>query len=121
MLSDRELRAIRKEQEEWLPDTVTIQRATRSSDGFGGHGDAVWADVASDVPARITKAQTLDMGGQAGRKIEIEKWTVRLPHGTEVREFDRIVWTTEGLTIRVDEIKHGSYRSVVSVAGELVK
>ena len=118
MLTDRELRAIRATQEEVLPEVVSVTRATRTSDGFGGQHDAVWVEVFTS-PARVTQAQTLDMGGQAGRTIEIEKWTVRLPYGTDVREHDRIIWGD--VTIRVDEVKHRTFETVTSVDGERVK
>ena len=119
MLTDRELAQIRAEQEKVLPEVVTIERASRTSDGFGGHGNASWVAVASDVPARITQAQTLDLGGQGGRKIEVEKWTVRVPYGTDMREHDHVLWGD--VTIRIDELKAGTYRTVLTGAGEVVK
>ena len=119
MLTDRELSLMRAEQEKLMPETVIVERVTATDDGFGGTKDDVWAVVASGVPARITQAQTLDMGGQAGRKIEVEKWTVRVPFGTDIQERDRILWGA--VIIRVDEVKLGSHKTALTVAGERVK
>jgi hypothetical protein len=119
MLTDRELRAMRDTQFATMSDTVEIQRRTNTDDGFGGRTGTTWATVVSDIPARVTQSQTLDMGGQAGRKIEIEKWTVRLPYGTDCREHDRIIYGS--IVISADEVKLGSWKTVLSVAGELVK
>ena len=117
--TDRELRLIRAEQETAMPERVEIQRKLRVNDGFGGSQNTVWTPIASNLPARVTMGQTLDMGGQAARKMEVEKWTVRLPWATDVKEHDRILW--DGIAIAVDEIKTGSYRSAKTVAGERVK
>ena len=119
MLTDRELRLMREEQEKAMPDIVDVLRRQNSDDGFGGRKDLVWNEVAVDVPARVTQAQTLDLGGQAGRKIEVEKWTVRFVFGQDVREHDHIRYGD--ITIRVDEVKDGSWKTATTVQGERVK
>ena len=119
MLTDRELRLIREEQVRHMPDTVSIERRTNSDDGFGGRKETTYSVVASGIAARVTQAQTLDLGGQGGRKIEVEKWTIRMPYGTDCREHDRVVW--DDIVIRVDEVKDRTNETAVSVAGERVK
>lgn len=110
---------MRETQFEAMDEVVEIQRRTNTDDGFGGTKNDVWAAVVSDIPARVTQAQTLDMGGQASRMLEIEKWTVRLPYGTDCQEHDRIVWGDT--TISADEVKLGQWKTVLTVAGEKVK
>lgn len=102
-----------------MPDVVDIERRSNTDDGFGGRKDTTWVPIASDLPARVTKAQTINMGGQAARGIEVENWTVRLPYGTDCQENDRIKY--DGIYILVDEVKLGSWKTVLSVAGEKVK
>jgi len=119
MIPDRELDAIRAVQESLMPDTVDVQRRTNADDGFGGRQNTTWADAVIGIPARVSKAQTLDLGGQGGRKIELEKWLVRMPFGTDVREGDRILYGA--LTIDVDEVKYGSYKTAVTISGEKSK
>ena len=119
MIPLRELDAIRAVQEEAMPDLVDIQRRTNSDDGFGGRQNTTWATVATGVPARVSKAQTLDLGGQGGRKVELEKWLVRVPHATDIREGDRVIFGT--LVIDVDEFKYGSNKTAATVAGEKAK
>lgn len=117
--TDRELALMQEAQEDAMPHTVDVERQTRNDDGFGGTTGNTWAAVESAIVARITKAQTLDLGGQAGRKLEIEKHTVRLPVGTDVVEGDRIKWGS--VYISVDEVQPRGYNSVVTVSGEKVK
>lgn len=102
-----------------MPHLAEVQRNLRTDDGFGGSKGTAWTPIASNLPARVTQAQTLDLGGQGARKIEVEKWTVRLPYGADCQENDRVVW--DGGTILVDEVKKGAYRTVLTVAGEKVK
>ena len=119
MLTDREIRQMRDVQNATMPDVVDIERRTNVDDGFGGRKDKTWQTIASDMPARVTKAQTINMGGQAARGIEVENWTVRLPYGADCQEHDRIKY--QGIYISADEVKLGSWKTVLTVAGEKVK
>lgn len=119
LFTGRELDEMRKAQETAMPNTATVQRRSNSDDGFGGRTGTTWTDVYVDQKCRITMAQTLDLGGQGGRKIELEKWTVRFPFGLDVREHDRVIFGD--ITISVDEVKVVSFETVLSVAGEQAK
>ena len=101
-----------------MPDMVDIRRTERAPDGMGGWNARGERVVYSGLPARVTKAQTQAMGNRTGRDIELEKWIIRLPVGTDVRERDLIDW--EGLVIEVDEIKPRSWQTAITVSGEVV-
>lgn len=119
MITDREIRLLTETQEDFFPDIVDVLRQSAADDGFGGAKKYAPVPVYSDIPARVTQAQTQAMGGEAARDIEVEAWTVRLPKGLDVRENDYIQWGD--IRIQADEIKNRSYQTVLSVAGKRVK
>lgn len=84
-----DLEKIRAEQNKLMPDTVYIQRLTRTSDGAGG-----WAETwqtAATTKGRITPNQR-----QAGEVVQggavtaYGEYIVTLPHDTELRQDDRL-------------------------------
>jgi hypothetical protein len=120
MFSDTELDAMRAVQETAMPERVTIERRTLKTNGLGGTSTDAWVAVATKVPARISPSQVLNMGGQGDRNLELEKWNIRMPHGTDLQDKDRIVWGTQ--TIGVEEVKAPrSFATAVSANGEIVK
>lgn len=122
MLSDYELEEMRATQVEAMPELVTIKRTTVTSDGFGGNNVSGTVTVASNVPARIKPAQVMIAGGQADRQLELEKWNVRVPHGTDLQDRDLIEWAAQGVTIKIEEVKYPSSQSTaISAIGEMVK
>jgi hypothetical protein len=102
-----------------MPESVTINRRTLVSDGFGGYQDAALVTVAEDVPARLTEAQTQAMPGQLDRALLIDKWTVRMPYGTDLQEEDLIVWGDK--TLVVETVKERSWDSAVTAVAEVVR
>jgi hypothetical protein len=120
MFTEEQLAKMQETQTSAMPERVIIERATIKSDGFGGHSVDQWEEVAVNVPARINPAQVLAMGGQGGRMLELEKWNIRMPHGTDLRDKDRILWGTQ--SIHVEEVKTPrSFATNVSAIGEIVK
>jgi hypothetical protein len=120
MLSDYELEEMQATQEDAMPELVTIERRTLKTNGLGGTSTDAWVAVATDVPARISPSQVLNMGGQGDRNLELEKWNIRMPHGTDLQDRDRIIWGTQ--TIGVEEVKTPrSFATNVSANGEIVK
>lgn len=90
MLTASDLTCMRDSVEQTLPGTVTISRATGSSDGMGGQTQA-WAAVGT-VSARVAPMGSGDedilgavLRGRTG-------WMVTLPEGTDVTERDRVVY-----------------------------
>jgi len=118
-LTNRELRLMAQTQESFFPEVVDILRMVTSGDGFGGQTKHEPEVVLSDIPARVTQAQTQALGGEAARDIEVENWTVRLPIGTDIRENDYVQWGD--IRIQADEIKDRSYETATSISGKRVK
>lgn len=118
-LSDYELAQMRATQDSAMPERVTIKRRAITSDGFGGATTGTPTTVATDVPARITQAQVQVMYGQAARDLQLEKWTVRVPVGTDLQEEDFIVWGS--LTLQVEDVKPRTWETVISAQAEVVK
>ena len=120
MFTSQQLADMQATQETAMPERVVIERATIKSDGFGGHTTDQWNEVAVDVPARITPSQVLNMGGQGDRMLELEKWNIRMPHGTDLLDKDRILWGAQ--TIHVEEVKAPrSFATNVSAIGQVIK
>lgn len=72
------------------PDTVHITRATRTSDNAGGFTTS-WATVAT-VAGKVQPDLTQPAEPVAGdRQSSVQRWWVRLPHGTDVTTRDRLV------------------------------
>lgn len=119
MFTDYTLQEMRAVQEKAMPERVTIQRPQPVDDGFGGVTYGAPATVASDVPARITEAQMQVMYGQAARDLEIEKYNVRVPYGTDLQDEDLVVWGS--LTLQVEDVKSRSFQTVLTGKAEVLK
>lgn len=104
-----------------MPDHGAIERQDSTDDGFGGRSKGGRTVIHARTSARVVKAQTQAMGGQSSRQVELEKWTIRFPLGTDIQERDHFIWEEGGITIQVDELKPRSYATVLSVMGERVK
>lgn len=89
MLTAAELTSMRATAATALPETGTVQRATRTADGMGGFSE-VRATVAT-VACRVAP-----MGNQpqeetiAARLQGLVLWRVIVPRGTDVRNDDQI-------------------------------
>lgn len=122
MFSDYELSEMRDEQELGMPELVTIKRAVKTSDGFGGYNTTSYTTVATDVPARITPSQELVAGGQADRQLQLGRWSLRVPYGTDLQERDQVEWTAQSMTIEIEQVKSPrSYHTAISAIGEVIK
>ena len=120
MFSDQQLADMQATQEDAMPERVTIERRTLKTNGLGGTSTAAWVVQATRVPARISPSQVLNMGGQGDRNLELEKWNIRMPYGTDLRDRDRIIWGAQ--TIGIEEVKAPrSFATNVSANGEIVK
>lgn len=119
MFTAHELTEMRAVQERAMPETVTIERRNLSSDGFGGVVDGARSTVASNVPARITQAQVQVMYGQVARDLQVEKWTIRVPYGTDLQDEDFVIW---GSTVfQVEDVKSRGWMTTVSASAEVLK
>jgi SPP1 family predicted phage head-tail adaptor len=101
MLSARELTEFRSLQIDAMPDVCTIQRSTKVRSGLDY--TVVWADVATNVPCRITEQG--DVGRefeQAGSVVGSSDLILRLPYGTDVTNADRVI--SNGTTYDVTRV-----------------
>lgn len=119
LISDYELLQMRAIQYAAMPERVTIERRTITSDGFGGATTGANATIAVNVPARITQAQQMAMLGQSDRDLLIEKWTIRLPTGIDLKDEDFIVWGK--ITLQVEDVKDRTWATCLTAMAEVVK
>lgn len=81
---------------EAFPDTATIQRAAKVSDG-GGEFAMGWSDLATGVACRISPLKGGEGGKQAGtattgdRAVDETTHVVTFANGRDITEKDRIV------------------------------
>lgn len=90
MLSAKELIEFRALQIGAMPDVCTIQRRTQVRSGLDY--TYTWADIAQNVPCRITEQG--DVGRefeQAGSVVGSSDLIIRLPYGTDITNADRII------------------------------
>jgi len=89
MTSTNDLAKIRAEQNKLMPDTVYIQRLTRTSDGAGGWTET-WQTVAT-TKGRIASSQRgAGEAVQGGAVTAYGEYIVTLPHDTELQQDDRL-------------------------------
>lgn len=123
-MSDYELRQMRKTQLSAAPELVDVYRRVLSDDGFGGRTTEQPMLLYSQIPARIAQAQVQAMGGQAGRTLLLEKWTIRFMYTDEtdrpdIQDEDLVDWGD--IRLQVEDVKDRSWETVVSCMGEVVK
>lgn len=84
-----DLTKMREEQEKQMPETVYIQRLTRTSDGAGGWSEA-WNTIAT-TKGRIGLTNWQPSEAEiAGRVQNQQKYVITLPADTELTEQDRL-------------------------------
>ena len=90
MLSTDDLTAMRATLDASLPDTCTVYRLTRTSDGAGGYTEA-WNATGSAVACRISPVSSGYEREVAGKLAAVAAWVVTLPQGTDVTAQDKVV------------------------------
>lgn len=87
MTSTRDLAKIRAEREKLLPETVYVQRLTRTSDDAGGASEA-WSTVAT-VRGSLEQSKGNEQV-LADRIGAVLTYTATLPYDTEILHGDRL-------------------------------
>lgn len=103
------LEFLRALQEEYLPDTCSISRATDTSTSDGLSQS--WANVATGVSCRVSplaSSAAEALGASAGLEA-VSLWTVWLPALTDVTTRDRIVYGAR--TFEVARVGARSYET----------
>lgn len=122
MFDTWQLTQMQNTQEQAFPDRVTVRRIVYTDDGFGGLNTGVAVVVSDDVPCRINPAQTQMLGGQASRQLEIEKWTLRFPVGTDIQDADVLTWDRGDIQLQVETAKTPkSWETALTVQAEVVR
>lgn len=98
MLSAADLTAMKTTLDASLPDTCTVYRLTRTSDGAGGYTEA-WAATGAAVACRVSPAGTGAEREVAARLGAVATWMVTLPAGTDVTAKDKILTSTQTLQV----------------------
>lgn len=82
----------------YFDQSVTIQRAVKTSDG-AGHTAKTWPTLAT-VKGSMGVPSGAYMSEIAARLSDTALWTVTLPQGTDVQRDDRLVIGSETLTVQ---------------------
>lgn len=90
MLATTDLTAMKATLDASLPDTATVYRLTRTSDGAGGYTEA-WTATGSAVACRISPAGTGAEREVAARLAAVAPWVLTLPAATDVTAKDKMV------------------------------
>lgn len=92
MLTNQELAELQKAQNQLMPGSAVIQRATLTSDGMGGYDEA-WANVGT-VKCRLypQNVRTMAENPNGGMQMISEtRWFATMPVGTNVTAKDRLL------------------------------
>jgi len=87
MTSTSDIDKIRVEQEKLMPETVYVQRLTRTSDGAGGWSES-WQTIAT-TKGRIA-AKSGNENELGGKTTAITTYLITLPSNTELEDDDRL-------------------------------
>lgn len=92
MLSSTQIADMRTTAALALPDTATISRVARASDGAGGWTET-WSTAASGVACRIMPRYQVSSteGPAVGTQEAVAQWALTMPVGTDLRAGDRVV------------------------------
>lgn len=90
MISNAELLAMQADANDGLPDSGTIYRPTRTSNGMGG-GSVTWTAVGT-ADCRIRPAGMISPEERetAGKVTTYNEWTITMPAGTDIAPADRV-------------------------------
>lgn len=111
LISAGTLTWLRGIQEDFLPETVTIQRAPLVNDGYSNRFQD-WANATeTTVAGRITTTRQTSQEREIADQVQPQTtYTVRVPFGTDVRETDRLV--IAGRTYEVLGVLRESYPTI---------
>jgi hypothetical protein len=90
-IATREIEAMRLVQEEFMPDTCTVQRPLMTINEAGS-STVTWTDVYTDLACEVTPKVLRQIiehvgGGQVQSAV---RWNVTMPYGTIIQLDDRI-------------------------------
>ncbi len=99
-LTSGQLTAMRQTQQDHHPDVCKVQRLQRTADGKGGWTTGTPLTVYADAPCTATPGAEMQLGGQAGRGLEIELWVVTFPHDYDVQDDDVLTFSDKQMQVK---------------------
>lgn len=107
-LSTQELAQLRTAAENYLSDTCTIRKVTRSDDGQGGFTET-WSDRASGVACRLASVRSQRSERPEGEQLAAySRWVLTIPHDQAIEESDRVVHDGETYEVAHLEDTHSN-------------
>lgn len=101
MLSAKDIACLADDLADVHPDTVTLSRSTKASDGMGGQTET-WSTVGT-YAARVTPVSIQQAEENLGSELKDGTYfRVALPRATDVRIDDRIEY--DSLTLSVESV-----------------
>lgn len=88
-----------------MPDLLDITRLVGSTSSIGSFMSEGTVVVATNVPCRITPAQQLTSLGERSQPIDVDKYTIRMPKGTDIQKRDFVTIQGSGLKLEIEFIK----------------
>ena len=118
MISATELAALQATANSAMDLSITIKRATRTTDGTGHYSDS-WATVTTvnGNLAQPTGNQMQNYGYLVG---PLDTWMVRVPYGTNLQVNDRLVIGSQTLRVQI-LLQPQSYQTAERVLGTAIQ
>ena len=117
-LSTRELRQLRADQEDYFPDTCTLQTKTETTDSQGGF-TVSWANTHTGVKCRVMPIQTSRAEQVEGDQLAAySRWILRVPFDQTIDEEMRVVH--DSVTYEIERLTD-THSDVTAVGAVLVK
>lgn len=121
MLSDADLEGMRATQEVALPDLCDIARESGGSTStIGSQISGAHAPIAANVPCRVTPAQMYVTLGERAQPLDIDRYTIRLPLGTDIKKRDQVTIQGSGLMLEVERVRSPrSWETVLTIEADI--
>lgn len=95
MLTNRELKQLRSDVLETLPDTCRIERAVTTN--INGYPDEAWGTAVVNAPCRIDPDTTRrDFETVADREAGVARYVLTMRYNEDIQDGDRIYLTSDG-------------------------
>lgn len=122
MLSAKDLARMRATQEEALPDLLDVSRPSGTTSSIGSRVSGVDNFVEVSVPCRVTPAQQYVTLGERAQPLDIDRYTVRVPRGTNIQKRDQLRIQSSGLVLEVEAVKQPrSWETVMTITADVAE
>lgn len=120
MLSARDLAGMRDTHAEALPDLIlSIKRSSGTTSATGARNSGADSIVASNVPCRISPGQMYVTLGELARPLDVDRYTIRVPRGTNVKKRDTLTFP-DGSIMEVERVKRPkSWETIMTLEADI--